>query len=296
MWDISYLHPKYERRKEMSHFYLTLPSNSSSKYFHENTLTRFTTKLLGAVSLSGDWEVGLSEIIYPHTWLTVDRGDALFSVSCATSCTLPNSDLTVPPYNIELRIPYGYYDSVHDIVREINKTMSKILPYANIVAVNKDENQMPKLKYNESSKRVHFVMFRGQSLNFSSTLATILGVSAKQNPSKPRDEDTFGWFAGNVSDITKGINYIMLYCDLLEHVPVGDTKAPLLRIVDATGVNGEIIHRSFDEPRYIPLQRKNFDSIEIDLRDDLGNPIAFENGKLVVTLHFRQTKSSYYLG
>ena len=85
---------------------------------------------------------------------------------------------------------------------------------------------------------------------------------------------------------------MMLYCDLLEHIPVGDTKDPVLRIVDA---NGEIVHRLYDEPRYIPLQKKNFDSIELDLRDDLGNPIAFKNGKLVVTLHFRQAKSAYFL-
>ena len=286
----------------MSHFYLTLPSNSSSKYYHENTLTRFTTKLLGSVSLSGEWEVGLSEIIFPHTWLTLDKGDAWFTVSCATNCgevptVQPNNGCTITA--VDVRVPHGYYESVHDLVREMNKSLSKLLPNSNIVVVTgKDENQnqMPRVKYNETSKRVHFVMFRGQSLAFSPALATILGVAAKQNPSKPREEDSFGWFASNVSDITRGINYIMLYCDLLEHVPVGDTKAPLLRIVDANGTNGEIVHRSYDEPRYIPLQKKNFDSIEMDLRDDLGSPIAFENGKLVVTLHFRQTKSPYLLG
>src|SRR6266568_1338794 len=287
----------------MSHFYLTLPSNSSSKYYHENTLTRFTTKLLGSVSLRGEWEVGLSEIIFPHTWLTLDKGDAWFTVSCAYNCVNSNTEvLAAQPNNgctitaVDVRIPHGYYESVHDLVREMNKSLSKLLPYSSIPVPGKDENQMPRLKYNETSKRVHFVMFRGQSLAFSPALATILGVAAKQNPSKPRDEDSFGWFASNVSDITRGINYIMLYCDLLEHVPVGDTKAPLLRIVDATGSNGEIIHRSFDEARYVPLQRRHFDSVEIDIRDDLGNPIAFENGKLVVTLHFRQCKSPYFLG
>ena len=28
------------------------------------------------------------------------------------------------------------------------------------------------------------------------------------------------------------INSVYIYCDILEHVTVGDTKAPLLRIVD----------------------------------------------------------------
>ena len=65
--------------------------------------------------------------------------------------------------------------------------------------------------------------------------------------------------------------------------------------MNAHGTNGEIVHHLYDEPRYIPLQKKNFDSIELDLRDDLGKPIAFENGKLVVTLHITQTKSAYFL-
>ena len=291
----------------MSHFYLTLPSNSSSTYY-DNTLTNFTTKLHSSASLSGAWEVGLSEIIFPHTWLTLDKNDAVFYVMCTSLALNPNSDtgtirLKFPPedkelYKIEVRIPHGYYESVHDMIREMNKSLSKILPYSTLTQTPnaKDENLMPRVKYQDTSRKVSFVMYRGQSLSFSAAMATILGVSAKQNPSKVKDEDSFGWSANGVCDITRGINYLMVYCDLLEHVPVGDTKAPLLRIVDATGANGEIIHRSFDEPRYIPLQKKHFDSVEIDIRDDLGKPVAFENGKLVVTLHFRQTKSPYFLG
>ena len=43
-------------------FYLTLSSNSSMKYYPENTLAHYTTVLDQGVDLSGRWEVGLSEI------------------------------------------------------------------------------------------------------------------------------------------------------------------------------------------------------------------------------------------
>ena len=56
----------------MSHFYLTLPSNSSSKYFPNNTLTHFVTKLHNDVSLSGEWEVALVDIMYPQNWYNVN--------------------------------------------------------------------------------------------------------------------------------------------------------------------------------------------------------------------------------
>ena len=296
----------------MAHFYLTLPSNSSANYY-DNTLTKFTTRLQSSLSLSGDWEVGLSEIIFPHTWLTLDKHEAVFHVTCfgANAVQLPalnpdsvfgairissQQDEATELYRVEVRIPHGYYETINELYREINKALSKIIPYGTHPPNSNNDNMMPRLKYNDTSRRVNFVMYRGQSLSFSPALATILGVAHRQNPSKPKDDEQWGWQASGVADITRGINYAMVYCDLLEHVPVGDTKAPLLRIVDATGSNGEIIHRSFDKARYVPLQRRHFDSVEIDIRDDIGNLIAFENGKLVVTLHFRQCKSPYFLG
>ena len=76
--------------------------------------------------------------------------------------------------------------------------------------------------------------------------------------------------------------------------------APLLRIVEVAGSRGEglqeMTHIQFDQPRYIPIQKKNFDSIEIDIRDDAGESIPFDDGKLIVTLHFRRAKESYFLG
>lgn len=300
----------------MSHFYLTLPSNSSTKYYPGNTLTRYTTRLHSSIDLSGEWEVGLSEITFPHSWLTIERGGGLITVS-SNGFSTPEL-WAMPGFSTDIRLQPGYYESVHEVVREINKSISKIIlpiitppiaephqcaepqppgPHSCVFPQPPTfDFQLPKLKYNEISKRVHFSMYRSQVINFSQSLATILGLGNKQVPSQAKDEETWSWTGNRVSDITRGINSIFIYCDLLEHVPVGDTKAPLLRIIDARGENGETVHRSFDEPRYVPLQKRNFDSIELDIRDDLGNPVAFENGKLVTTLHFRQAKSPYFLG
>ncbi|GFU54458.1 uncharacterized protein TNCV_3024371 [Trichonephila clavipes] len=50
-------------------FYVTLPSDSSMHFFPENKISHFKTQLPSPVCLNGEWEVGLSEIIYPHSWL-----------------------------------------------------------------------------------------------------------------------------------------------------------------------------------------------------------------------------------
>ena len=87
---------------------------------------------------------------------------------------------------------------------------------------------------------------------------------------------------------------------MLENIPVGDTMAPLLRIVEVSGTRNderqELTHIQYDQPRYFPVQKKAFDTIEIDIRDDTGESIPFDTGKLIVTLHFRRAKDSYFTG
>jgi len=49
----------------MNRFYVTLLSNSSADYYHENTVARYTTKLADKIELESEWEVGLAEISFP---------------------------------------------------------------------------------------------------------------------------------------------------------------------------------------------------------------------------------------
>jgi len=87
---------------------------------------------------------------------------------------------------------------------------------------------------------------------------------------------------------------IRLYCDLLEHVPVGDTKAPLLRIVDkSTELEGNV-HRVFNSTLYVPLQKKCFDTVEIDMMIDTGDPVPFLSGMSFVVFEFRRVIHPYF--
>ena len=96
-------------------------------------------------------------------------------------------------------------------------------------------------------------------------------------------------------DLQTGLHAIYIYCDLLQFTNVGNIKAPLLRVVDSSGTVGNVITRYYERPRYVPLQKKSFDTIHILIRHDLGNKILFENGKLLVTLHFRRTHNQYLI-
>jgi hypothetical protein len=126
----------------------------------------------------------------------------------------------------------------------------------------------------------------------------MLGVATRQNPIINDDEDDdyiFEFMGSNACDVNRGFSSLYVYCNVLEQVPVGDTKAPLLRIVNVSGKGGDSVRVAYEKPVYIPLQQKTFDSIEVDIRSDIGSPIPFEYGKAIVTLHFRYCKIPYLL-
>ena len=59
----------------MNHFYLTLPSDSSKRYYPENTTACFKTKLSDRIDLDGEYEVGLAQLIYPRSWYNFNNRD-----------------------------------------------------------------------------------------------------------------------------------------------------------------------------------------------------------------------------
>jgi len=95
--------------------------------------------------------------------------------------------------------------------------------------------------------------------------------------------------------IEPSLTSLFIYCDILEHVPVGDTLAPLLRCVNIEGESGKRVGASFTYPMYIPVQKKVFDSVEINIMTETGDPAPFIDGPSTVTLHFRRARNPYLL-
>jgi len=90
-------------------------------------------------------------------------------------------------------------------------------------------------------------------------------------------------------------NTMYVYCDLIEHVIVGDTRVPLLRTFGMEKSLGDVVHRTFPNLFYVPLQKKHFDSVEINIMTDAGDAMPFAFGKSVVILHLRRSNNPYFL-
>ena len=100
---------------EVTQFYLHLPSNSSLDKFPNKTLTEYRVCLPQTISLTGDCEVALTEIHYPHSWNNVqgDFGNRFY---------LRNQELD--GMWEALIVPAGHYSSVADVITKINEVVS----------------------------------------------------------------------------------------------------------------------------------------------------------------------------
>ena len=239
----------------MMSFYVTLPSDSSLKYFPDNKISNFITQLPTPINLSGEWEVGLSEIIYPHSWFNVNeyRNSFVFGI--------PDGNIT---RNVIKAIPPGSYESINDILKAMNDILFHDKVY---------------LGFNKATKKVKITVKDGFSITFNDGLKQLLGFTS--------ETITGTMHSPFVADPHAAFPFFYVYTDIVSPQIVGDVQAPLLRIVKVEGKDGEIISHHFDRPQYLPLIRQSFQTISVELRLNSGNFVPFERGKVIIVLHFR---------
>lgn len=252
-------------------FYVFLPSNSSMKMFG-NTISHFTTQLRESCTLTGDWEVALTTIDFPQTFLNVLPGQNMISLSYPVIEHGIESIIVDTVY-----VEPGFYIDGNALMIGVNKALSPI----NIgkLQLNTDNRYM---MVNDMSQDTYVI-------NFSPELSRQLGYEPGTDVSA---------HPMSIHPLNVGFgspHHIFVYCDLIESQVVGDTVAPLLRIVNTQHRKyefGDQITQEFRTLQYLPLLKRNFSTIEIDLRGSTGNPIPFQSGTSAVTLHFRRISAS----
>jgi hypothetical protein len=254
----------------MSDFYLTLPSNSSMQYYPDNTLARYTTMLPNCIDLKGDWEVGLVEIQYPHNWYNIP-GPKRYRTFQLTTPAVDNPDGPVGEYSFF--ISEGYYPNIQHLLKEIEKEAS--------IAMNVT-GQSIQFEYQPVTRKVIVPHEPNWTLQVPAHIRTMLGMTHARFD---RDHTK----APEVVDMDP-VDTMYVYCDVVEPRVVGDSLVPLLRIVPAGGYHGQLVTLIYDHIHYVRVAKKNFQTVEIDIRDRIGRKVPFEQGSLNITLHFRQRK------
>ena len=243
----------------MSQFYLTLPSDRSAKYYPENTTACFKTKLSARIELDGEYEVGLAQLIYPHSWFNFNNTNK----ACYIDFVYENDNSS-----IRVVFPSGQFTNEKTLAHVLNKWI-KIL---NV-----------EFTWDQWERKMKLVILNKDGIfKMSSAFSSLLGY----------DNTMVYGFGEHVADRTfdlhSNLPMLYLYSDIVSYSFVGDTQAPLLRVVDAQGAYGQMVQMTFTHPHYVPLAQNSFESIEININDELGKVVPFEFGKAVVTLHFRR--------
>lgn len=234
-------------------FYVTLISDSSGHFFPENKISQFTTQLPSAIHLNqGDWEVGLADIIFPHTWYNIRNNKNLFGFDLGDGKLQGR------------RVPVGCYESVPDLLKAMTLASHK----------NKIE-----FSYNAVTKRVTVKTKELCKVVLHEGFSELLGF--------PPGEYQGIVSSPFVADPNAAFPVLYVYCDLVEPQIVGDVQAPLLRIVKVEGKDGEMVNAHYTRPYYLPIIRQHFQSIQIDIRLHTGELVPFERGKVYIVLHFR---------
>ncbi len=237
----------------------------------DNTLTEYKVRLPQPLTLQGEWEVALVEITYPHRWYNVPDDTDIFY-------KLPeDSDWrrrTIPP---------GYYDKPSELLTAIRDDAFK---------THID------LNYSKRSEKVKIVVKDGAYFTFKDPICEMLGFIIPKNQRRlanggQRILETGEHPAEFVADV-RPIQHLFVYTDIIEDHIVGDSKVPLLRTVKVTGKYGDVIMLNFENPHYIPLKQKFIDTIQTSIRDDTGQKIKFTRGRVIIKLHFRQRRSSFF--
>ena len=234
--------------------------------YPDNTMTHYLTKLPHRIELEGQWEVGLVEIQYPHSWYNLQHHEGELAIYSRPDGA-GESEETV------FRIPGGYYPTITTLLNRIELEAQR--------ALNLTSASPVRFKYDEITRKVTGYM-TGCALHVGTKIQRILGTSIA---AFPPGQTT----SAQVVDMDV-LHSMYVYCDLVQARIIGDKMTQLLRVIPVEGNDGDMVTRIYENVHYVPLQSKTFETVEIDIRDSLGQKVPFERGTLNVTLHFRKKR------
>ena len=221
----------------MNEFTVHLVSSASINIFPQNTLSLFKNYFNEEINLEGDWRAALSEIIFPATINQVNGSD----LKVFSSESLKFHEKSIPfdavskPYGGERAIiGIGSYENRDHLLRFLKTTSG--LPHF--------DYQFNKIN------GVLFLFFRkNEGITFpDNKILSILGfngihdgsgyhigykmLETLENLAMADDEEKS--FVGDYPfDLSAGKQLIFIYVNIIEYQYVGDTKAPLNRVIDS---------------------------------------------------------------
>ena len=217
-------------------FYMTLPNNASMKTHLDNTLIHYITDLPQRIDLTGEWECGLAEIQYPHTWYNVTENDVWLFLN-----TIDASDTSR-----RTKLPCGYYDNPLTLMYHVIKGLYSL----------RTEETRAQMSYCSVTQKMtlHMTANTVFTIPHHSATASMLGFrrpvasepeAVTSSPviaidSHPSDSSyPFHVEADDVVNMTQGFDTLYVYTDIVE------SRCEPFRLADVTVTGCPIVSLTF---------------------------------------------------
>ena len=229
--------------------------------------------------MDGEYEVGLAELQFRNCYPNILEKEVYFYYERHEMAQ--NDAKTFYQKKIlgekKVYVPEGLYESNQYLIAVLNNLVTTDL-------AEEFGERTIKFAYNEASRRASISTYQNNSrLWLSDGLRDILGITQTMlNEGQAESYRTM--------NVDQNVRSIFVYTDLVQPRPVGDVVVPLLRCLPPVDKKKDTMHYIFEKPHYIPLARLQFDTVEFLLTNDKGDPIPFEDGHSIVTLHFRRRR------
>ena len=248
-------------------FYITLPSESSKELFPENNPSEYTVRLPRWIQLKGEWEIGLHSIAYTP-WNIIQPLDEPISFIAGGK----------EGKGGKMR---KHYSSVKEYVSCINKSLKE----SHIGKSLEDKSNEIVFSY-ELNGKVTVSLSSGYTVRLRREQAIVLGFMTFEDSAEAYDVESTktGPYKANLHRETN----IHVYCDIVQAQIVGDKMTPLVAVVPCqeTYDTYETLY-AVENIHYIPVQTKSFQNIKVHLRSSTDEPISFQYGRAVITLHLK---------
>jgi hypothetical protein len=271
-------------------FFMTVSSNSTCEFQHQNKPSNFKVHLGQVLELQGSWEVALFELFVPSTLCNARKG----------TCQIIHEKTSYDPETGELGfkgdrgftlfdLESDYYFNAASVIKEIN---SKLHPHL-------------MCKLNDAKKVSVYIQEideRGEvsSFHFSPILCDILGLprinyiggQAMNGLLLPSLSSNAIIQSDVPANMNKGLPHTLTVCsNIASDQIINNSHAKVLRSFDTDAnkyKHGFTRKVEFSKLVFVPVSRNKIEYIDMYIKDDFGQEASFAHGTLTAVLLFRK--------
>lgn len=84
------------------------------------------------------------------------------------------------------------------------------------------------------------------------------------------------------------VQRMFIYMNIIEAIDMNDKAVKLLKMVNTRGESFKTTQEDFSVPTYVPIEKGTLSRLEVLIASESGDPVSFQSGTVVLTLHFKR--------